>query len=125
MSDPSTPGRVAEPAAAYATDTTPSIDWIVARMVEAVAPSRIWLFGSRARGDHLPDSDVDLLVELPAAEGLDAVDRGRLVARAFPRRDWSLDVLVRTPAEFEDRRREPGFIEFEIARDGRVVYGSA
>ena len=28
----------------------------------AVAPDTVILFGSRARGDHRPDSDVDLLV---------------------------------------------------------------
>lgn len=35
---------------------------VVARLVEALDPAAIWLFGSRARGDHRPDSDFDLLV---------------------------------------------------------------
>ena len=35
----------------------------VAEVVQrSVAPARVILFGSRARGDHRPDSDIDLLV---------------------------------------------------------------
>ena len=35
---------------------------VVHRLVEAVDPDRIVLFGSRARGDAHPDSDIDLLI---------------------------------------------------------------
>jgi len=37
----------------------------VHRLVAQLDPEEIWLFGSRARGDHRPDSDIDLLVVLP------------------------------------------------------------
>ena len=40
---------------------------IVQRLVRAVDPDRIILFGSRARGDHRPDSDLDLLLIKPSA----------------------------------------------------------
>jgi uncharacterized protein len=45
----------------YATEQE-ALDAVVARLVEALDPQAIWLFGSRARGDHRPDSDFDLLV---------------------------------------------------------------
>ena len=35
------------------------------RVVEEFAPQRVILFGSHARGDATPDSDVDLLVIMP------------------------------------------------------------
>ena len=38
------------------------LDEIVRRLVKAVDPDRIILFGSWARGDARPDSDVDLLI---------------------------------------------------------------
>jgi hypothetical protein len=41
----------------------------VCRIVAHLDPDEVWLFGSRARGDHRPDSDIDLMVVLP--DGLD------------------------------------------------------
>ena len=52
---------------------------ITRRIVEAWAPKQLLLFGSRARGDARPDSDVDLLVvwkdENPPRERSAAVRR--------------------------------------------------
>lgn len=38
---------------------------IIDRLIEAYEPERIYLFGSKARGDYGPDSDFDLLVIVP------------------------------------------------------------
>ena len=38
------------------------IETIVQRLVTALSPERIYLFGSQARGDAGPDSDYDFLV---------------------------------------------------------------
>jgi uncharacterized protein len=46
-----------------------ALQGLVDRLVAALDPQAIWLFGSRARGDHRPDSDFDLLVV--AREGQD------------------------------------------------------
>ena len=47
-----------------------ALDALVSRLVLALDPQMIWLFGSRARGDARPDSDFDLLV-VAKAEGAD------------------------------------------------------
>lgn len=49
-------------------DTEAVLDEIVRRVVEAVHPDKIILFGSHARGDAGPDSDLDLLVVTPSEE---------------------------------------------------------
>ena len=49
---------------------------------DAVAPDTVILFGSRARGDHCPDSDIDLLVIHQKHEALNAVHRAKTAARA-------------------------------------------
>jgi uncharacterized protein len=47
-----------------------ALDALVSRLVAALDPQMIWLFGSRARGDARPDSDFDLLV-VAKADGAD------------------------------------------------------
>jgi nucleotidyltransferase-like protein len=49
-----------------------AIEDAVFRLVAQLDPDGIWLFGSRARGDHRPDSDIDLLVVLPDGLGPNA-----------------------------------------------------
>ena len=43
----------------------PLLAEIVRRLVEAYQPERIYLFGSKARGDAGADSDYDLMVVVP------------------------------------------------------------
>ena len=43
----------------------PVLEEIIRRLVEVYTPERIYLFGSKARGDEGPDSDYDLLVVVP------------------------------------------------------------
>ena len=42
---------------------------LVERLVDELDPLAIWLFGSRARGNHRPDSDFDLLVVAKPGQG--------------------------------------------------------
>ena len=41
------------------------IEQLVRRIIEIVQPLRIILFGSAARGEMNPDSDIDVLVVMP------------------------------------------------------------
>ncbi len=47
------------------TDRDPVLGEILRRLVEAYQPERVYLFGSKARGDEGPDSDCDLMVVVP------------------------------------------------------------
>ena len=44
------------------TETRDLLEQLVATLLAAGQPERIFLFGSRARGDARPDSDLDLLI---------------------------------------------------------------
>lgn len=92
----------------------------IARLVRALAPTRIVLFGSYAKGAERPGSDVDLLVIADAAAEPAAVERRarQLVATNFP----PIDVVLCTPEEAEhaDRERSP-FLE-SILESGVTVY---
>ncbi len=56
------------------------------RLVEALADQRqvmrVWLFGSRARGDHADRSDIDLAIEAPGASRRGWLDLCHLIEEA-------------------------------------------
>ena len=93
---------------------------IVRRLVEAVDPDRIILFGSRARGDARPDSDVDLLIvkdsqERPGHREVRAYLA--LMGMGLPK-----DVLWYTPQEVQDWAEVRSHVVSRALREGRVLY---
>jgi predicted nucleotidyltransferase len=66
---------------------------MVRRLREAFQPERIYLFGSKARGDTGPDSDYDLLIVVPD-EATPEQKRSRLAYQALRGTRTAADVLV-------------------------------
>ena len=93
---------------------------MIARIVERFRPERVILFGSYARGDARPDSDVDLLVVMPVRGSKREVQLSlRKALRDIP---VPKDVVVTTPEDFAWRQNVAGTIERPAAREGRVMY---
>ncbi len=107
-------------------DTTinddPKLAEIVARIVEAVHPTRIYLFGSRARGNCRPDSDYDVLILKEDTVG----HKRRLILSEVRRSLWHIDrpidLLLYTESEFSEWSDTPNHPLGRAARDGRLVY---
>jgi predicted nucleotidyltransferase len=96
------------------------IGQMVRRIVSRFHPETIILFGSHARGDAGPDSDVDLLVVMPfLGSKLEKQLEIRLALRNI---HIPKDIVVTTPEEFQWRKEIPGTIERPAAREGRVLY---
>lgn len=100
----------------------PVLDQIVSAIAERVRPMRIILFGSRARGDARADSDYDILVELDTELGY--AHAVTVVHDAVRGLRAEVDVLVRTPGELEAKRDDPGRMDWDVARQGVVVYAA-
>ena len=102
------------------TVTQVDIGRMVKRIVKKFDPEQIILFGSQARGDAGPDSDVDLLVvmdvEGPKLEKRIEI-RGALHDFLVP-----IDIIVTTPEEFAWRKNVVGTIEWPASREGKVLY---
>ncbi len=96
----------------------------IRRMVQRIRkqfnPERIILFGSHARGDAGPDSDVDLLVVMPV-EGSKR-DARLEIALALCDIRVPKDIVVTTPEAYEWRKEIVGTIEHPAAREGKVLY---
>ncbi len=99
----------------------PILSEIVRRLVEALRPDRIYLFGSRARGEARPDSDYDLLVVV-AESDLPPHRRDQVAYRALRGVGVPKDVLVWTDEEFDSRRRVVCSLPATVLREGRLVY---
>ena len=66
---------------------------IVRRLVEAYRPERIYLFGSRARGEAGPNSDYDILVVIPD-DAPENQRRSRLAYEALRGTGVAADVVI-------------------------------
>lgn len=88
----------------------------------ASSPATVILFGSQARGDAGPDSDLDFLVIEDSFKNKHE-EIGRLLG-AVPKLGIPVDVLVATRAEAARKRQAVGSIIREALLEGRVVYES-
>jgi len=75
------------------------------------------LYGSRARGDNLKSSDVDMILISPRFEGIRFIERLPPLHRAWHIPELFPEVLAYTPEEFEAAQDYLG-IEREAARTG-------
>lgn len=90
------------------------------RTLAVVRPQRVVLFGSYARGDAGPDSDLDLLVVTPF-EGPRS-QTALAVLMALVDLPVPTDAVVLQPEEWERWRNVPGTIAYPADREGVVLY---
>ena len=104
-------------------DSDPTLAEIVRRLVEALKPERIYLFGSRARGDAGPDSDYDLLVLVSQAS-----EPGYRLAQQAHSLIWDLgtavDILVWSREAFDRRLHLRASLSATVAQEGRLLYAA-
>jgi predicted nucleotidyltransferase len=97
---------------------------IVRRLIEVFHPLRIYLFGSRARGQTGPDSDYDLMVVIRDEHSAPRARRGRRAYEALRGTGIAADVLVWTLESFESRLHVAASLPAVIEREGRLLYAA-
>src|SRR5438309_7582640 len=102
------------------TITQGNIRRMVKRIVKQFDPEQVILFGSQARGDAGPDSDVDLLVVMDVKGS--RWQKGSQIHLALHDFLVPMDILVTTPADFAWRKDVVGTIEWPASREGQVLY---
>ena len=100
------------------------LDETVRRIVTALQPKTIYLYGSHAYGQPHQDSDVDLFVVVGDSE-LPPHRRAVAAYRALRGLFLPAEVKVVTRAEFERRARWSSSIERAVLDKGKVLYESA
>ncbi len=99
-----------------------TLDEIVRRIVAASQPEKVILFGSAARGEMGPHSDVDLLVIKQCDNNWDVM--GDIYEELYGV-EAAVDVVVATPGDVERYRDAHALVIKPALREGRVVYDAA
>jgi predicted nucleotidyltransferase len=104
-------------------DNIPQLDKIVSLIVSQVSPDKIILFGSYARGDNHPKSDIDLLIlKRGFKKQREAIG---LLYRSFLDNEISIpvDLLALDSDRYEEISNQIGYIYKTIKQEGKVIYG--
>jgi len=101
---------------------TDILDEVVKRVVTVAQPEMIILFGSAARGEVGPDSDLDLLVVKSDA---DAPDLMREIYMGLIGVGTAVDAIVISPEDLERYKDSRGLVIREALGEGKVVYQAA
>lgn len=97
-----------------------TLDEIVERLIALAAPLKIILFGSYARREVQPDSDLDLLVvEEDVTEQFDEALR---LNRALADLMLPIDLIVVSEAQLNRYGGVPGTIYYRSLNEGRILY---
>lgn len=98
------------------------IERVADRIVEACDPEAIYLFGSAARGDAGPESDLDVLIVTKLEDGERPYEKASELRRLFDGWLVSFDILVQSPRDFARAKAWPGHIAYTATREGTLLY---
>jgi uncharacterized protein len=96
-----------------------AIDQVVEQIVEKFKPEKIILFGSYARGNPRPESDVDLLVVMKAQnkKSKQSLEMRRHLGVMF-----GLDLVVYTEKRLKERVEMGDWFLRDVLKEGKVLY---
>ncbi|MBI3078694.1 MAG: nucleotidyltransferase domain-containing protein [Deltaproteobacteria bacterium] len=97
------------------------LDEIIRRIVEVAKPEKIIMFGSAARGEMGPNSDVDLLVIKSGANRLELTGQIYMNMHGVGQ---AVDIVVVTPEDVERYRDSFALVIYPALREGKVVYAA-
>lgn len=101
----------------------PILSEVIRRLVEAFAPERIYLFGSRARGEAGSESDYDLMLVV-RDDTRPERRRSRLAYQVLRGTGIAADVLVWPEHSFTSRLGVVASLPATIAREGKLLYAA-
>ena len=100
------------------------VQTMVDRIVENFQPLKVILFGSHARGDARPDSDIDLIVVFPELPD-DAPGRVKIIVEIRTVLDdieYAIDIVVATPDEVDNPCPWSGDVLYYAKEESVVLY---
>lgn len=97
-----------------------TLDLIVRNLLAKMKLKRLYLFGSRARGDHSVESDYDL-VAVVGSSRLSKLERSAKARTAIGSVRAAVDIVVLTEDEFKTASSESGTLAELALSEGREI----
>jgi predicted nucleotidyltransferase len=111
-----------KPANPFSTLTETSLEEIVRRLVPALHPRLVYLFGSHARGVPHPDSDIDLMIITDSDDS--HVELYRLGRQALRGAGLPVELHFSTAQGFNRYADVFGSFQHEVKRKGILIYAA-
>ncbi len=87
-----------------------------------IHPLKIILFGSRARGDYVKESDFDLLVIVSKEANNRLLAQQIYLLLTKNRIKTSVDVIVESQKKFDSKKENPFIMYHQISKEGITIY---
>ncbi len=100
-----------------------TVQYIVQVIARKLSPRRIILFGSYARGETGPNSDLDLFIEMDSP--LPRRGRAAQVKKLFDPYPGPMDIVVYSTDEVTYWKQAPASLVATVLREGKVLYERA
>jgi uncharacterized protein len=105
--------------------TPEKVDLAVKTAIEIARPSRVFIFGSWARGEATDSSDLDLAVLFPDERKAELGDLRKEISRAFKDIRMSIDLVVASEGYAAEFVSSVNSVYYKILHQGKLVYDSA
>lgn len=97
-------------------------DELLERIRRVIEPTRVTLFGSAARQEMRPDSDLDVLVVV--RDDVDCRDAARRIYRFLIGFPVAVDVVVATETDILNYGNSYGLVYYPALREGKELYAA-
>jgi uncharacterized protein len=104
--------------------TPEKVDLAIKTAIEVAHPSRVFIFGSWARGEATDSSDLDLAVFLPDDRKAELEELRRRISRALEGIRMSIDLIVASEGYASEFISSVNSVYYKILHRGKLVYDS-
>jgi predicted nucleotidyltransferase len=104
--------------------TPEKVDLAVKTAVEVAQPSRVFIFGSWARGETTGSSDLDLAVFFPDDRKAELSELRKEISHAIKDIRMSIDLIVASEGHAAEFISSVNSVYYKILHQGKLVYDS-